>query len=218
MSRKIFGVLGLFLMVFSGWGLYSTLKPAPKVIEPPSVSNFTVSHDTPVEGPVSAVIDGRTITADNLEKNRLFIPSLKVYAPIDESGSFGKVLEGELKLPEATKVTRWRPGAKVTASKGATMLAGHVNEGATQGALFELATVRPGSLAFVTDSSGRTRSFKLVAIENVPKSKTASIDRLWTLTGPRRLYVLTCTGELHVTANGSRSFGSNLVTEWVPNV
>ena len=138
--------------------------------------------------------------------NRLYIPSLAVYAPIDVAWASG----GELQLPEdASRVARYESSPGLAADAGTTILAGHVTNTPQIGALFPLATIRRGALVYTTDPHDRLRTWRVTSISAPLK---ANLPRgIFTSSGPRRLAIVTCGGTVTWNANGTRSYPRNVI-------
>lgn len=200
--------LALVLFVLGGYFTWHAFHTVPDHA-PDLTTAENADKDLKPQGPRSAELNGSTVTPESMEKLHLLIPATKVYAPLDEKS--GNITRGELVLPEASKVTRWRAGPGVTSDKGNMIIAGHVSWNGKPGALYNLAKVPLGSMAWVTDDRGHRQGFQLVS--KVPYKKTALPSSLWDKKGEKRLTVITCGGKLHL-VDGAWHFDSNIVSTW----
>lgn len=138
--------------------------------------------------------------------NRLYIPSLSVYAPIDLAHAAG----GELQLPaDASRVARYDASPSLAAAAGTTIVAGHVTNTPQIGVLYPLATIRKGALVYTSDPRGRLRTWRVTSVSAPLKADLPS--SLFTATGRRRLAIITCGGTVTWNPNGTRSYPRNVV-------
>ena len=160
-------------------------------------------------GPETAVIDGAEFTSADMAPGHLFIPAIGAYAPISDRG----VRAGELSIPaDAGKLARWGGSAALGADTGNTLLAGHVTNGSQRGALFSLAELEAGNLAYVTDETGAVHRFQLQSLTAVVKA--ALPDEVWDASGARRLTVVTCGGPVTETSRGLQ-YRDNVIAVFV---
>jgi len=142
--------------------------------------------------------------------NRLGIPSLGVDAPlVAEPVGAG----GELVIPgDPATVGWWQEGPPLGASRGTTLLAGHVSvAGLGDGALAGLHRIEPGALVVTTDGAGRTRTWRIDAL--VVRAKDDLPD--FPATGPRQLAIVTCGGPLLRTPAGN-TYRDNVIAYAAP--
>lgn len=149
-----------------------------------------------------------SMTAKDMDVNHLFIPAAGAYAYINNEGSMGSVVNKSLVLPHAHEVTRWVDGAVPGAAKGNTVISGHVSWNNYRGALFHLAELTPGNMAYVRDSAGKTHSYKLISLESIDKSLLPK--KVWEQDGPHQLVVITCGGQL-IQSNGYQYYHNNII-------
>ncbi|TQF65840.1 class F sortase [Rhodococcus spelaei] len=137
----------------------------------------------------------------------LSMPRIGISAPIGVSTVPG----GVLTPPNDVKtVGIWRDGAALAADQGTTLLAGHVNMiGQGNGALFNLALMRPGDIIHTSDDAGRTTVWRVTRVVERPKADGVEESVLDGPTGPRRLAVVTCGGELTYD-NGVGDYADNI--------
>lgn len=163
---------------------------------PPVVAQNAVpaSLAPPVEGELMAPL---TLTLDRIG----------VSAPIVDAA----VINGVLTPPSlVSMVGIWLDGAAMDAAEGTTLLAGHVNlVGQGNGALFNLALMQPGDLVHTSDAQGRASAWRVTAVVDRPKADGIEESVLDGPTGPRRLAVVTCGGDLSY-ANGVGNYLDNV--------
>jgi Sortase domain len=124
--------------------------------------------------------------------DRLDLPTLGVRAPVRPVGVDG---DGDLRIPaDVAEVGWYRFGARPGDPAGSTVLSGHVDSAEQgRGAFFRLRALDPGDPVLVHGSDGRTRTYRVVAREEWPKSDVP-LDRLFARTGAARLTLVTCGG------------------------
>lgn len=116
--------------------------------------------------------------------------------------------DGSLRVPEdVSELGWWLGSAPMGATAGTTLVAGHVDS-AEQGlgVFARLAEVAPGDELTVVDGLGAEHRF--VVSGNQQVGKAALPVELFDTTGPRRLALVTCTGDFDEQA---RSYADNLV-------
>ena len=140
-------------------------------------------------------------------------------APVVAVGVDGR---GAMAVPEDVRAVGWyhfgpRPGA----TSGSAVLSGHVDDRVQgRGAFAALGEVRPGDPVDVELANGTRLGYQMRTIERVPKA-TLPADRLFARSGPPRLTLVTCGGELrlgHAKLRGKRCRDrrTRLVTRRVP--
>ena len=99
------------------------------------------------------------------------------------------------------------------ASAGTTLLAGHVNYGGVNGALYKLASIKPGADVYTADNKGTVTHWRVFELTSVVKA--ALPQDIFTATGPRRLVIVTCGGSvLHLA--GGNTYEDNVLAYAVP--
>lgn len=88
-----------------------------------------------------------------MEPNHIFIPSLGIYGHIDQYK--GELVNSTLTLPGAYEATRWEGGSNVTDEDGDMLIAGHVAWNGVSGLIHDLAYIKAGNLAYITDGDSR---------------------------------------------------------------
>ncbi len=138
----------------------------------------------------------------------LYIPSQRVIAPlIVESAP-----QGELTIPGDPKnVAVYRDNPGLDATRGTTVLAGHVTYNGATGAMTRLASLQPGAVVVTTDGGGRPHYWVTTAIEVHDRDDLPTFAK----SGDRRLKLVTCGGPAYRTANGWH-FEDNVIVTAVP--
>lgn len=221
-KRIFFVVVALAFFAFGAFlinlGMHQPPPPTPDVTE----EVLALPNQT-LEGPVKSkvVVNPETgelskdeMTAQNMGPNKLFIPAIKVYTDIDNSGDFGKIVNSSFVLPPPDRVTQWVDGAKVSSKRGNIVVSGHISMNNQRGALYDTANLKAGNIAFISDSKGKVNKFQLYTLNKIEKS--ALPDDIWSTTSSKSLYVITCGGELTRTSNGSWHYDSNTIARFVP--
>lgn len=212
---RILPLLAAILLCATGsYFIFNAFHKQPENIPNISSEEIATPKQTAVGPREAQVKDGakeEKMSPEKMAPNRIFIPSINVYAPIDEKS--GQISQRKLVLPEASKVTRWHGGSQVTTPTGNLLIAGHVSWNGEPGALYNLAKAPLGAQAWVTDVKGNRQQFQLE--RKTPYKKEALPKSLWTNKGPKKLVVVTCGGKLHLRGN-TWHFDSNIVAAWKP--
>ncbi|MFD4292891.1 class F sortase [Rhodococcus sp. NPDC058505] len=175
------------LAVVVGVGMLTADGEEPAVADPnpPGVA-------APVPAPTSPQPDIGT-----LPPRTLALPRVGVAAPIGVATVPGGVLTPP---NDVSTVGIWQDGAPLAADAGTTLLAGHVNMvGQGNGALFSLALMQPGDVIHTSDDAGRSTAWRVTRVVERPKADGVEESVLDGPTGPRRLAVVTCGGDLTYT-------------------
>ena len=121
---------------------------------------------------------------------------------------------GALAVPEDPLVTGWwnasaRPGAQ----SGGVVIDGHVDS-ATRGlgAFFKLGEALPGDRVVVTNASGKSSSYKVVARRRYAKTALPAREIFAQAVSPR-LVLVTCGGQFN---RDTRNYLDNIVVYAVP--
>jgi hypothetical protein len=122
--------------------------------------------------------------------------------------------EGVLGVPEnPSTVGWWRRGAVPSDTEGTVVLDVHLDSRTYGRGPFAAATsLRPGDEAIVTDKSGVTHTYEVVAVTTYEKS-VLPYEELFAQTGPRRMVLVTCGGEYRASQGG---WDSNVVITFEP--
>ncbi|NUR89075.1 MAG: class F sortase [Nonomuraea sp.] len=96
------------------------------------------------------------------------IPSIDVDAPLMK---LKLEKSGDLQLPpfDKPKVAGWYSGSAVPGDKGASVIVGHVDTKSAPAVFFKLRQVRKGAIIKVDRSDGKTVSYKVDSVEQIPK-------------------------------------------------
>lgn len=183
-AMLLLGGLGLFLGgVFSS----TTPGPAPMPKHPFSISGHGAG---PSAAPTAPVSPTAVPVVDSLGPDELAIPSIDVSAPVYPEA----ISNYSLDIPGNVKdVGIWNDGGQVDGSDGTVLLAGHINwYNQGNGVLYDLATIKPGALIYLSDATGRVTSWKAVSLQAYPKAQLP--QGIFAPVGPRRLAIVTCGG------------------------
>jgi hypothetical protein len=135
------------------------------------------------------------------------IPALDLAAPVDPVGV--DAATGQVAIPDDVRRVGWyEHGPGWDSITGAIVLAGHVDS-ATQGAgaLFGLRRAKVGTVVELTAANGSVRSFRIAAVEQLPKSGLAW-QEYFTRDGRLRLTLITCGGPFNP---NTRRYRDNIV-------
>jgi sortase (surface protein transpeptidase) len=205
---RLLPVLIALILATVGFGMVLLAIPSTPDAPLPTAPVVAPRGQVP-SGPETAVIAGAEFTAADMAPGHLFIPAIGAYAPISDRG----VRAGELSIPaDAGKLARWGGSAALGADTGNTLIAGHVTNGSQRGALFSLAELEAGNLAYVTDETGGVHRFQLQSLTAVVKA--ALPDEVWDASGARRLTVVTCGGPVTETSRGLQ-YRDNVIAVFV---
>lgn len=167
------------------------------------------SSSTPA-GSSSSTSRELVMSPDRMGPDRLYVPSLGIYASLDGV----KFSSGSLDIPrEPWRVGRDVWSAPLGAGAGTTLLAGHVDLSGTPGALARLSDARPGALVHVTDGAGRRSTFVTTSLQSY--SKVSLPRSIFRVDGPRQLALVTCGGPV-MTIDGVQHYRDNVVLTAVP--
>jgi hypothetical protein len=123
---------------------------------------------------------------------RLRVPDLSVDAPVSAVGI--DLRKGELAVPADIRRTGWwRDGATPGDQNGSVLIGGHVDSARSgPGAFIRLDEARAGMRAQVLAADGRTRTYRIVSVRQMPKGRLPT--DIWSLKGRSRLSLVTCGG------------------------
>jgi hypothetical protein len=143
---------------------------------------------------------------------RVRLASVGIDAPVSPARI--DVAKGVLGVPpQIGRTGWWQDGAAPGATRGAILIAGHVDSAtAGPGAFFRLHQARAGQLVQVTTRSGRTFRYRVVSVRFYLKSRLPA--NVYSLTGRPRLVLVTCGGPF-VRAAGH--YRDNVVLTAVPS-
>lgn len=218
MFRRVLVLLLAVVLIGAGGYLTWTGFHQPPPPTPDLEASIVATPGQAPVGPTEAEVvmgEGREIVSETtMAPNKLFVPALNIYADIDKSGDFGSVIEGEFILPPEDRVAQWRDGGGVTDDEGNLVLAGHVSYNGNEGALYDLAGIKAGHLAFVSDGEGNVEEYQLYKADSY--TKTVLPESIWTDEGSKKLTIITCGGEMIRYDDGSWHYDSNIVATFVP--
>ncbi|GHE07408.1 class F sortase [Klenkia taihuensis] len=190
-------VLGVLLVVGvpTAWLLTrpgtSDGPPVAEVVATPDEAGSGGSSGVPLP-PVTTRPATPQVVAAPPAPTRLAVPALGIDAAVD---AVGVEPDGNMTIPEDVSRVGWyRFGPAPGAPEGSAVLAGHVDD-AEQGlgAMSPLAEASVGDRVQVTDESGGSTTWQVVAREEFGKESVPLAD-LFARTGPPRLVLITCGG------------------------
>lgn len=216
MRKVLLSILSVVLICLGSFTIWSGMNQPPE--NTPQVEEpISAPKDQKPVGPTSAEIntdgESKEMSLPDMEPNHLFIPALEVYTLIDTSENFGQISKGLLVLPPPKSVTRWVEGSNVRDPKGSILLSGHISYNGTRGAVYHLADIKAGNIAYVSDEAGLIQSFQLETLDTIRKSSLP--ENVWDLKGPKKLTVVTCGGKL-LKRGKSWTYDSNIIATFIP--
>lgn len=133
-----------------------------------------------------------TAQDDRVTPTTVTLPRLGIRAPIASAAI--DLQTGALGVPKnIDRVGWWRDGAAPGATAGTILLAGHVDSAKRgAGAFYALKSARRGDTIELRSDDGKTRRWRVSAMQRVRKSELP--ERIFTRTGERRLVLVTCGG------------------------
>lgn len=179
-----------------GFYTYGERIAGTTVVQPATTACGDVS-ETSLAAP--AVNTGRGDVAETARQaestsrpTRLRVPDLAVDAPVNAVGI--NLRRGELAVPADIRRTGWwRDGAAPGDAAGSVLIAGHVDSARSgTGTFFRLDEARAGMRAQVVTADGRTRTYRIVSVRQMPKDRLPT--DVWSLGGRSRLSLVTCGG------------------------
>lgn len=138
---------------------------------------------------------------------RLRIPSLRIDAPVDAVG----LDRGVMAIPDSPARIGWLRTTAARADRiGASVLSGHVSDRHdVPGVLSRLGGVRRGAEISWTGPGGDRHRFVVTGIARYPRTRGVPA-RLFRVTGPRVLHLVTCADRVE-TSGGGFHYTANLV-------
>lgn len=219
--KPVFSVIMSFVIVIFFVGIVYHDSQVKKVDDAPVLTEPQVApSDQPMVGPTRAVVtpDSNSGKEDELwdtfmDTNSLFIPSLEIYAEINNSDGNGSTTGNKsMYLPQSNDVTQWVEGGTVTSENDLVLIAGQVKWDKKDAALRDLEEAELGSVAFVSDEEGSRQEFQLESIAPYRYQKTTiplrDID-----TQNKKLVVVATGGEIQKTKLGW-IFEDSVVSTW----
>lgn len=210
MLTSILLLVGGGSLGFAGGYWWYSQAPAPM----PVGGGFDKRGDStiPTSDSKGAPPAGHVVAEDapQLAANMLAIPSLSASAPLDFLG----VADGELLLPEPSRLALYEDGSYPGDPHGTVLVAGHVNSHELgRGALFELSKIKPDAAIWVTGQDGRGYEYRVTTLTMLDKE--ALPQDIFTRNGEARLVIVTCGGRVVSTPKG-RFYESNVIATAVP--
>lgn len=167
----------------------------------PTIAAMPTSEATPLTGQLDC--------AQEPGINELVIPVLCIHVKLSNIVVSG----GELVIPSSNDTAGlWSQGASLTATRGTTLIAGHVDtEEWGPGAFLRLHEVQLGMGILVRDSDGTLSTWQIVASKNIPRDTVRkTFYQLFPTTGQRLLSLVTCGGPLTRGADGRIHYPYNV--------
>lgn len=179
LTNRGFAILGVLLVGLAAaavWlltvGFVADQEPVPEPAE------FNVA---PTGGPAP--------TVSAMPENHLRIPSIGIDADVRP----GEVSAGALEIPsDPTVLTIWSAGAGACDADGTTLLAGHVINSGTHGALWPLHRIDTSAVAYLTCPDGTVTAWRVTQVQVTPKEDLP--PEVFSPHGARLLAVVTCGG------------------------
>lgn len=139
------------------------------------------------------------------------IPSLCIFAPLVPA----KIVGGTLLIPSDVRLAGLdTTSAPLDAAQGTTIIAGHVdNYSQGDGVFYFLSQAAPGALITVSVPGQAPTAWRVDQVSVA--DKTALPAGLWSLTGPRRLVLVTCGGPIEHTPAGN-AYADNVLIYATP--
>lgn len=151
-------------------------------------------QEAPVVEKPFAAADPDTLTAPEtapaLGPSELAIPSIGIHAHLVDVG-----LEpgtDKMQIPAPENVGHYTPAAPIGAAAGSTLLAGHVNNGWSPGALWNLSKAQKGAHIYITDAAGKQFVYKATTARTLLRQPLP--DDTYAVDGSPQLVVVTCAG------------------------
>jgi hypothetical protein len=158
--------------------------------------------------PVSRV---RAASPGPFQPTRVRVPSLDIDAPVYPVKI--SVPKGALDVPPLIhRLGWWLDGMVPGSPTGSTLIVGHVDSAkAGLGAFGPLRDARPGQSVQVTTKNGQARTYRIVSVQVMPKSKLPT--SIYSRRGRPRLVLVTCGGPFDPSVGHYRD---NVVVTAVP--
>jgi sortase (surface protein transpeptidase) len=153
----------------------------------------------------------RAASASPPAPTRVRVPSLGIDAPVFPVSI--DVARGALGVPPLIhRLGWWQDGMTPGSSTGSTLIAGHVDSAAAgPGAFNRLREAQRGDKVQVTTGSGQTHTYRVVSVQEMPKSKLPT--SIYSRRGRPRLVLVTCGGPFEPSIGHYRD---NIVVTAVP--
>ncbi|MFC0682170.1 sortase domain-bontaining protein [Lysobacter korlensis] len=143
--------------------------------------------------------------------DRVAIPTLDLDLPVRPVGVHD---DGSMEVPENPSVVGWyRFGPAPGSAKGATVLAAHVDSlRYGLGPFAQLKTLQPGAEVLVSDTAGRTITYRVEEVTRTGKADLVDAG-VFDRSGTPRLHLITCGGSFHPE---SRTYSDNVIVTAIP--
>lgn len=189
------------------WGL-GQLGPDPEGSAQPDVSSTparsTASRDDP-SSPTAEPTSASPVTPARRSGVAAEAP-VRVQLPSGTTVPVRAVTtsaDGVLDVPDDIRTAGWwRGGSRLGDPFGATLIAAHIDSRSQGlGPYVELLSVRAGA-KIVVDSKRLEQIFNVTSLRLVPRNSLAGKTGLFSVSGPRRLVMVTCAGPFDASRGG----------------
>ncbi|RNI24810.1 class F sortase [Flexivirga caeni] len=151
-------------------------------------------------------------TAAAMAPNQVWIPSVNTRVAIVAEGQSGG-LAAIPSTPGRVGWMDWTPS--LGAPAGTVVIAGHVTFNNVPGSFYRLPNIKPGAVVYTSNGAGTVQAWRVQSANAYPKGKLPA--SVWSSTGPRRLALITCTGNIGlVPKQGGYAHLDNLVVLAAP--
>lgn len=230
MKRGLWLLASGFLILAVSLGWWQLTRPQQEAGDPISVEQALTTTTTavPVPDPVattqpeasappappSPTIPRFTIGEQAQGHDRipvaLQIPAIGVEAPIV---SAGVDRSGEMEVPRNVSDVAWYKHGSAPGEPGSAVLAAHVDLASQgPGVFYDLRTLEPGDVIYVTFDDGTSDAFRAEARTTYDKTELP-VDAIFSRQGSPVLTLITCGGGFN---RSLRSYDSNVVVYAVP--
>ncbi|WP_188835782.1 class F sortase [Flexivirga endophytica] len=144
--------------------------------------------------------------------NQVWIPSVSTRVAIVAEGQSG----GLAAIPSTPGRVGWMDWTPpLGAPAGTVVIAGHVTFNNVPGSFYRLPNIKPGAVVYTANGAGTVQAWRVQSANIYPKGKLPA--SVWSSTGPRRLALVTCTGNIGlVPKQGGYAHLDNLVVLAAP--
>ena len=183
-------------------------------VPPPDPAATPQPETSPPPAPPSTAIPRFTIGEQAQGRDRvpvaLQIPALDVEAPIVPAGVESN---GDMEVPDSVGDVGWYKYGSAPGETGSAVLAAHVDLASQgPGVFYDLSTLEPGDLIYVTFDDGTSDAFRAEARTVYDKTELP-VDAIFSRQGSAVLTLITCGGGFN---RSLQSYDSNVVVYAVP--
>jgi hypothetical protein len=135
---------------------------------------------------------------------RLRVPALALDSPLQQ---LDRLPDGSVAVPDRPDVAGWYEGGPRPGQPGPAVILGHVDSRDGPGVFLNLARLTAGTAIHVDRADGSTASFRVIAVERVPKARFPT-DLVYAPTLQPTLRLVTCGGSFD---HARRSYRDNVI-------